>query len=495
MQITTQPSNKKTHEDQLASFLGMSFQDPNAFALGKQQVDGRSYPRQQLAIILDEYNRQIGNDTTALDNIKKLGLPDSYCVVTGQQLGMMGGPIYTILKGISCLLVALETGAIPIFWLATEDHDIPEIDHTYLIDTLGNLKQFHLSLPRHGSAIEDLTLTEKNIDEIKAFWNHLGLTPIALPSQGDLYSKSMAQILMHIFAGTGMVFLEPKLLRSLSKPFFAKELKECEAIQDVLKETTLQLEKDGGHPGIKIGEATNLFYRDNSHKRQKLRFDGKVFTAGKEHFTLDELLLKVENETHLFSCNVAARPVLQNTLLPVIAYIAGPSEVEYHRQLGVYHQFHGAAMPCIVPRVSATFIPAYAASILEACNLQPWNKIPRHWPDVMPELEEGSKSMKTEWLESAKRNFGADLPASALERYIKFGAAKILYRVCRKRLHKKGLPGNGLHLLRNLIHPHNKPQERVLNWWCFQANSRENLVHECLGKLSWNSQTHYYLYL
>lgn len=495
MQITTQPSIRKAHVDPLASFLGPSFQDPKALSLAKQQVDSRSYSREQLAAILENYNKQIGNDAAALENIRKFAQPQSYCAMTGQQLGMMGGPIYTILKGISCLLVARETGAVPIFWLATEDHDISEIDHTFLIDNLGNLKKFHLSLPRNKVAVEDVKLTLRNIDEIKAFWSYLGIGPIALPSAGDLYSESMIRILIHLFAGTGMVFLEPKLLRSLSKPFFTREIEECQAIQEVLKETTMRLENDGGHPTIKVGDATNLFFKDRFQKRQKLRFDGKVFSAGSKSFALDELLEIAGSVPQFFSCNVAARPVLQNTLLPVIAYIAGPSELEYHRQLGDYHKFHGTVIPCIVPRLSATLIPPYAASILDACHLKPWNEIPRHWPDLMPELEEGGKSMKIEWLESAKRNFGADLPVSALESYIKYGARKILYRVCRRRLHRKGLSGNALHLLRNLIRPHNKPQERILNWWGFQAGTNENLIHKSLNILSWNSQSHHYLYL
>lgn len=448
MQVRTQPENKQANEDRFASFLGVSFKDPKALALAKAQVDIHSYPRDQLAAILEKYNKQIGNDETALVNARKLAQPGSYCVVTGQQLGMMGGPIYTILKGISCLLAAREAGAVPVFWLATEDHDIPEIDHTYLIDNLGNFKQFRVSLPRDGSAVEDIRLTPKNIDEIKSFWEHLEMGPVALPSAGDLYSTSMMEILVRLFAGTGMVFLEPKLLRPLSRPFFIREIKECQAIQEVLKETTLRLENAGGHPAIKVGEATSLFYKDKSQKRRKLRFDGEVFIAGSEHFTMEELLAKVESDPQLFSCNVAARPVLQNSLLPVIAYVAGPAELEYHHQLGDYHKFHGINMPCIIPRISATFIPPSAAAILEACHLEPWNDIPLHWTDIIPQPKDVSE-----------------------------------------------LPGNGLHLLRNLIHPHNKPQERLLNWWGFQTQTNENLLQECLDKLSWNSASHYYLYL
>lgn len=448
MQVRTQPEKKQANEDRFASFLGLAFQDPNSLKRAKAQVDVHPHPRDRLAAILEEYNKQIGNDEAALANSRKLAEPGSYCVVTGQQLGMMGGPIYTILKGVSCLLAARDAGAVPVFWLATEDHDIPEIDHTYLIDSLANFKQFRVSLPRDGSAVEDIRLTPKNIDEIKAFWEQLGQDPVAMPTAGDLYSKSMMEILVCLFVGTGMVFLEPKLLRPLSRPFFIREIRECQAIQEVLKETTLRLENAGGHPAIKVGEATNLFYKDKSQKRRKLRFDGEVFTAGSEHFTTEELLGKVESDPQLFSCNVAARPVLQNLILPVIAYVAGPAELEYHHQLGDYHKFHGVDMPCIIPRISATFIPSSAAAILERCHLEPWDEIPMNWTDVQSQPEDIS-----------------------------------------------ALPGNGLHLLRNLIHPHNKPQERLLNWWGFQVETNENLVQECLEKLSWNSGSHYYLYL
>lgn len=495
MRVTTQPTTSKISVDPLASFLGMSFQDPDALLESKKNIEKRSYPRQALAEILESYNSEIGNDAIALQNTRRIGEDKSFCVVTGQQLGFMSGPIYTILKGLSCLLVAKQTGAVPIFWMATEDHDIPEVDHTYLIDSLGNLKRFHISLPREGVAVEDIYLTEKNIEEIQAFWSYLGIQDIPLPAVGELYSQAMLKVLVRMFAGTGMVFLEPKLLRPLSIPFFTKEITDFKRIQNVLKETTKHLEEAGGHPTINLGEGTNLFFKDRQRKRVKIRFDGKGFQAGNEHFSLDDLLSKVKSEPASFSTNVAARPVLQNTLLPVIAYVAGPAEMAYHRQLGDYHQFHEITMPCLIPRLSATFIPSYEAAILDACELNPWEEIPHYWPDVFPLLQEGEEAMTAEWLESAKRFFGKDLSLTAIERYVKLGGKKLVYRACRARLHQKKLPGNGLHLLRNLIHPHHNPQERLLNWWGFQAKSQENLIQKCLEQLSWDSTAHYYIYL
>ena len=103
------------------------------------------YPRAQLSECLVKYNQLIGNDSSAVQQAEKLAEDGSVCVFTGQQLGLFGGPSYTILKAVSCILLARELGAIPIFWLATEDHDVAEIDHTYTLDSFGNLEKYRLS--------------------------------------------------------------------------------------------------------------------------------------------------------------------------------------------------------------------------------------------------------------------------------------------------------------------------------------------------------------
>lgn len=494
MRVRAHPLNLKSEQGPLASFLGMSFRDPRVFTEAKQNVDNHVYPRERLANILTQYNHSLGADTLSLLNAEKLASSNSYCVVTGQQLGMMGGPIYTILKGITCLLVAKQTGAIPIFWLATEDHDSAEIDHTHLIDAMGNLKRFHLSLAKDGTAVEEIKLTEKNVEEIDLFWTYLGCKE-KLPLPGHLYSDSMIQILIRLFAGTGIVFLEPKLLRPLAIPFFSREINNFQAIQNALKDTTRRLQEAGGKPVISVGKDTNLFLKDRAGKRLKIRFDGQHFIAGSVPYALNDLLSKIEKEPESFSPNVAARPVLQNSLLPVIAYIAGPSEFAYHYQLSDYHQLHGINMPCLIPRLSATFIPPFAASIMDAVDLKPWNAIPRHWQDLLPTLEGGTELMTAQWFESALEHFENDLSASAIERYVKQGAKKLIHRIYKARLNKRGLPSHGLHLLRNLIYPHDHPQERLLNWLGFQVKSQENLVGQCLEQLSWDLNAHYYIYL
>jgi len=407
----------------------------------------------------------------------------------------MGGPIYTILKGISCLLVAKAAGAIPIFWLATEDHDVAEIDHTYLVDTLGNLQRFHLSMPKNGIPVEDLILTEKNIEVIKTYLATVNLPQESWPEITNSYSRTMAQVMVRLFAGTGMVFLEPKLLRPLAVPFFKREIEENCRIQEILKATTQKLVEQGGKAVIPFTEGTNLFYKNSEGQRCKVKFDETGFVVGKERFSEQELFSIIVGQPERMSANVAARPVLQSLLIPTIAYIAGPSEMEYFAQLGDYHLFHGVKMPLILPHISASLVPPYADNLLQKCKLQPWDEIPHHWPTLMPWLAEGKESLETEWFASASKEFHLDLSHDTLMSFTRSMSRKLMHKVCKARLHRSKIPSHGLHLLRNLLHPHDKPQERVLNWLGFQRHSEENLVMECLQQISWDANNHLYFYL
>jgi len=494
MQIIANP-DQFLQDSPFKEFLGISYEDPQAFELARSQLRGRSFPRSELTAILGDYNRGIGNDGLAMQQIERLASSETQCVVTGQQLGFMGGPSYTILKGISCLSAAKAANAVPIFWLATEDHDIAEIDHTYLLDPLGNLQRFHLGFPHDGRCVEDLKMSPKNNDVLQRFFQTLGLAPLELSKENFSYSTLMASLLVQLFAGTGMVFLEPRLLRPLSIAFFKREVEERDRIQDVLKETTMRLELSGGSAILRVGEGTNLFFKQPPEGfRRKLLSNGDGLIVGMTHYKQQEILALIENHPEYFSTNAAARAVLQNLLLPTVAYIAGPTEMAYHCQLRDYHHFHGIEMPCLIPRLSASFIPPFAADLLEKCGLQPWHRIPQHWPDLMPSLRKGEEGIEAEWFHSTVTHFEKEIPCDMLARYVKQAARKLMHKISRRRLRQKGLPGYGLHFLRNLLHPHDKLQERVLNWWNFQAYSHENLIVESLKHLSWKPEGHQYIY-
>lgn len=413
------------------AFYEISPKDPEAAAKASALLAGGQFPRLALSDLLRKYNQAIGNDALALQNIEKLAQADSRCVITGQQLGFMGGPAYTILKGISCLLLARQTNAVPIFWLATEDHDINEIDHSYLLDDAGNLKKYKLAFSKRGQAVEDLRLELDHFKTIDDFFQAIG-TPAfvgSLPKEPGSYAKWMAQFLVQMFAGTGMVFVEPYLLRELAVAFFKKEAVESDAMLQILQERSHQLAETGVTPPILFSQGTNLFLKVKDQRKKLIRKDG-LLTAGDRTFSESEILHMIEQEPQRLSTNVAARPVLQSLLFPTLAYVAGPSELKYFQQLGTYFHAHGIAMPWIVPRLSATVLTPRAQKLLNEAQLEPWN-----------------------------------------------------------------IPSRKYHYLSNLISPRSRLQERVLNWWQFQRECRENLIGQFIAQANWQTEGHLYCYV
>jgi bacillithiol biosynthesis cysteine-adding enzyme BshC len=457
---------------------------------------GKQFPRKSLVDRLSRYNQELGNDDSALNNLKHLLQENTFCVVTGQQLGFMGGPSYTILKAITCLLVAREAGAVPIFWLATEDHDVGEIDHTFLLDQLGNLKEFHLPLPKNGVPAEDLELTSKGLSVIKDFENELGNPELLVNVVKERsYAKAMAKVLCQLFKGTGLIFLEPRLLRTLAVPFFQKEISRAAEINEVLTNNLTKLQAADPSASWVPVEATNLFYKGQEGRRKKIRYQEGKYTIGQTLFSPSELLALVERSPENFSPNVLSRPILQSAFLPVIGYIAGPNEMHYYRQLKEYYRLHNAIMPWILPRISATLLPRQAEDWLERCNKQPWDHLPVHWDQMMPDINSGLSEVIQEWQQAAEANFINDLPHELIERLIRQSAKKLQKRVVKSRLKKLNLPYYALHYLNNLLYPRQQMQERVLNWWGFQAQCSENLVQASLNTLDWRAEGHYYLYL
>ena len=457
--------------------------------LDRHLLSRRTYPRKKLVEILSRYNESIGNDAPALEQIKTLSDANTVCIVTGQQLGLAGGPAYTILKAITCLLLAKEMNAVPIFWLATEDHDVVEIDQAYLLDSLGDIQKYSAGLVKDGYSVEDLELTQKNWEAISKLCSTLDLSD--LPKDNSSYSHAMASFLAKQFAGTGLVFLEPHLLRPLAVPFFQREIEASDRILEILRDTTQRV----GSAVIPFNSGTNLFMKNDRGLRRKIRREGEWFLVDHDSYSEAELKAVIKDQPERFSPNVAARPLLQSLLLPVLAYVAGPSEEAYFQQLVDYFHFYDIPMPAIVPRLSATIIPSFAREYLEKCQLEPWNPLPHHWIEMLPETAEAGETLKGEWQQSILNHFQEDLASDMLQRYVKAAVRKVVRKACRARIRKKGIPSHALHYLRNLLHPHDKPQDRVLNWWGFQSHTRENLIQAFLNTAAWNAGGQLYCFL
>lgn len=490
MKIIYKESNPIYRPSSLDSFLEISPLAKTAFQEASEKLKEKKFPREQLFKRLSVYNS--GQNCPEIDiNLNKIKDHNAYFVVTGQQLGLMGGPSYTIFKAITALLLAKKYKAIPLFWLATEDHDQHEIDHTYLLDYKGNLDQFKLDFSQSGQMVEDLRLLPKHIKKIDEFCEEVGMS---LNWTGDSYVSAMVAVLKKLFKGTGLLFLEPHLLRDLAIPFFEKEILEGKQGSLILQETTSKLVEAGGEAVLSINNHANLFYKDEKGHRLKIIFENKVFKIGNKLLHPSQLLEILNEFPERFSTNAASRPVLQSLLIPTLAYIAGPSEIRYYRQLKAYHEFHGVSMPWIHPRHSGTMITPLASYYLRSLKIDPWDRLHHSWNAYLPELEEIGKSLKQNWEREACKHIPSKYKPEQLHSLIGYSVRKIQKRVLKKYLKEKNLSSHTLHYLRNLIHPQQKLQERVLNWFEFQRHSKINLIEQLLKQLDLNHQSHFYCY-
>jgi bacillithiol synthase len=339
--------------------------------------------RRAVVEVLTNQNRAFGGDdatTRSLDRLRD----GAVAVVTGQQVGLFGGPAYSIYKALTAVHVAREltergVNAVPVFWLATEDHDLAEVDHCFFPKRGGyerldlavsgpadrRVGDIRLSEPVRGLSAQVAALLEGSWAEEVGRWTTESYAP------EESFGSSFGKLMTRIFAGRGLIFLDPMSpdLHRLSLPTMLRAVKEHKALATELVARSEALEKAGFHAQVKVTGESTLVFRIVDGQRVALRPANGGFAAGNKTESMDETLKAVEERPEDFSPSALLRPVIQDTLLPTVAYIAGPAEVAYHAQTSlIYRKLLGRA-PAILPRASFTLVPAHVSNLLEKYNL------------------------------------------------------------------------------------------------------------------------------
>ena len=339
--------------------------------------------RRAVVEVLRNQNRAFGADEATNRNLDRLR-DGAVAVVTGQQVGLFGGPAYSIYKALTAVHVAHElsergANAVPVFWLATEDHDLAEVDHCFF-PKRGGFERLDLATSgpadrrvgdiRLGEAVRGLSaqvgaLLEGSWSEEIGQW----ITESYAPEES--FGSSFGKLMTRIFGGRGLIFLDPMSpeLHRLSLPTMRRAVKEHAAIATDLVARSGALEKAGFHAQVKVTEQSTLVFRIVDRQRVALRPANGGLAAGNIAESLDETLKALEERPEDFSPSALLRPVIQDTLLPTVAYIAGPAEVAYHAQTSlIYKKLLGRA-PAILPRASFTLVPSHVSNLLKKYNL------------------------------------------------------------------------------------------------------------------------------
>jgi bacillithiol biosynthesis cysteine-adding enzyme BshC len=343
-----------------------------------EEIKKIGYPaerRQAVAAVLERQNREFGSGEKTQANIQRLrqGAP---AVVTGQQVGLFGGPVFCLLKVLTAVLMAEKAGAVPVFWLATEDHDLEEIN-TVNLPASDHLQKFTVNVPhREGAPVGTISFTDEitaAVAQVEGLFGQSEISELLAGSyrKEETFGTAFARFYARVFSELGVVFLNPldAELHRIAQPVFRAALEKSDEINHALLERNQELESAGYHAQVKVTPSHTLcFYLEDGARTPVRHHDGGFF-IGERKLTAAELLKETERCPEGFNANVLLRPVVQDHLLPTLCYIGGPSEIAYFAQIEVvYSKLAGRVTP-IVPRIFATLIEPRIAKLLDRYQL------------------------------------------------------------------------------------------------------------------------------
>ena len=354
-------------------------------------LDG-TFPRKEMASILRRQNENYGGDSATVCRINELEEPDSVAILTGQQVGLFTGPLYTIYKALTTLHICEELRqrgihAVPLFWMDTEDHDLSEVTLNTVWEPPCSVRtiNYQMSLFKEmplcsvGSLQLPETMRQVTID----YLNHL---PDATHKQevvsllqstytpGATFTLSFARLMVQLFRGSGLVFFDPQdiQVKQLSSMIFQKALHDTDAFHSALMQRNHELNDAGFSPQVTIAKNATVLFFHGDGKRRILEKRPSGFTPrNTDHtFTLEEMLDCARRTPELFSPNVLLRPLVQDHLFPTAVYVGGPSEVAYFAQIEVLYTLFNRPMPVVWLRNSFTLLEPEVADVMDCSGIE-----------------------------------------------------------------------------------------------------------------------------
>ena len=344
------------------------------------------HSREQLVSALDRQYKDFNASAKTRKNISALGDNTTLAVVTGQQLGIMGGPLYTIYKIITAIKLSTtlsdsydEYQFVPVFWLEADDHDFNEVREINLINDNNEIKKIaygqELLEDENKGSVGRLAFTDLLDTFFTELQNNLRTTEYtpalmekikSIYSVGKTFKLSFKELLFWLFDQYGLIIFDPQDLeiKELLKPVFKKEITDFRIHTEKLVSVSAKLE-EMYHAQVKV-RPINLFYsyEEGRYLIEPVENEFRLKRKRKK-FTEEEILASIENEPGNFSSNVLLRPICQDYILPTAFYVGGPSEVAYFAQIMPLYEFYKIEPPIIYPRSSATILEKNISSIIE----------------------------------------------------------------------------------------------------------------------------------
>lgn len=388
-------------------FFNYSFRRGESYAQRLKAIARRDYKRSQLSEVLERFNRCYTDNKKVFENIKKLEKEETMVVVGGQQAGLLTGAALTVHKCLTIIKLAEEQErrlgkpVVPVFWIAGEDHDFDEINHLFVHEN-GHFEKCKYGGPlANKQSVSDLKLKRdellKWVRQVFAAFGETAHTKDVLAEVEQFAEKSetavdfFAFLLQRMFSRYGLILLDSndRCLRQIERDYFRRMFDKRSAINQAVMAQLDRLRSLGYEVPLdqKSGSA-NLFINVNGGRELlEQRGEDLVGKNGRVFLNAGRFEKIVKETPEKLSNNVVTRPMMQELLLPTLAFIAGPGEITYWSALGTAFRCMGLDMPPVVPRLHLTFVPGSTRKWLEQKDMT-----------IADILRGGSSERKERWL-------------------------------------------------------------------------------------------------
>lgn len=468
----------------------------NSFTSEQRNVLSGTLGKQLSGLILSSHQKE---------NIENLRLPNTFTITTGHQLNLFSGPVffvYKILQTIKTCSYLKENFSdfnfVPVYWMASEDHDFAEINHFKTENSYYEINE------KSGGAVGRIKISDTFfISEFERefkdsiFGTELILMLKEAYKPGNTLTQAIQILVNRLFSEFGLLIIDgdSKELKNQIKETFKDELLNF-SLYTSSQEKVNFLTKKYGKVQVNPREI-NLFYL--SETRDRIDFDGKKYTIVDKNssFTEGEILNELENSPEKFSPNALMRPVYQETVLPNLAYIGGNAEIMYWLELKDYFTKINIPFPILIPRNSMLFLKEKTVSKIEKLNLniedffQNFTTITNSKVlennEILKLLEDKENLLISQFSElktiseTTEKSFGNMVKAEEIRQL------KSFKRMKKRLLHAEKIKQSELlERLENIfldVHPSKTWQERVYNFSVFFSDHGYSWLTACLEEM------------
>src|SRR5579863_5910255 len=349
--------------DRTASFYRHPLRDLEAYQASARAA--ASLPDERRALLIEALRVQ----NPESESLAKLAQPGTVAVVTGQQVGLFSGPAYTVYKVLHAVrlaewLSANGIPAVPVFWLATEDHDFAEVNHVWVFNGEHHPTKVEMRRTATAQPVGDVALLAPPVRELRAAMHGLpfGDEVADLVEEtyraGSTMGKAFGELLRRLLARFDVLQVDPMLpaFRELAAPALRAAVEHAPELSESILERNKALAAAGYHAQVHIEPQTSFVFLLENGKRLTLRRHEREYILNGRRFSTEELMDRAAS----LSPNAVLRPVVQDSMLPTVAYIGGPAETAYLAQsAAIYDQLLGR-MPVAVPRTGFTIFDEHS---------------------------------------------------------------------------------------------------------------------------------------